>query len=88
MTSAAEAEIGASFINSQDKVSENTTLNEMGHPQPQTRIQVDSTTANVFVRKTLKQKWSKYNKIRFYWMQDRCAQQKFKILEIRINKPL
>ena len=52
MASTAEAAIGASFINAQDTVPEHTTLIEMGHPQPPTRIQVNNNTANAFDKKT------------------------------------
>ena len=65
MALAAEAEIRAYFINTQDAVPERTTLIEMGHPQPPTRIQVYNTTANVFANKTLKQKRYKAINIRF-----------------------
>ena len=56
MMSAAEAEIGVYFINAQDTVPERTTIIEMGHPQPTTRIQVYNTASNVFASKTPKQK--------------------------------
>ena len=74
-----EADIGASFINAQDSVPECTTIIEMGHPQPPTRIQVENTTANEFANKTLKQNRSKAIDMRFYWMQDRCSHQQFEI---------
>ena len=54
MASAAEAEIGASFIAAQESVPIRTCLEELGHPQPTTPIQVDNTTAAVFANKTLK----------------------------------
>ncbi len=45
MASAAEAEIGALYINSQTAEVFRTTLIEMGHPQPPTTIQTDNSTA-------------------------------------------
>ena len=72
MASATEAEIGASFIAAQESVPIRTCLEELGHPQPTTPIQVDNTTAAVFANKTLKQKRSKAIDMRFYWIQDRC----------------
>ena len=46
MSSAAEAELGALFINAKTAVSMRHTLEEMGHPQPRTPIQTDNKTAN------------------------------------------
>ncbi len=46
MSSAAEAELRALFKNAKTAVSMCHTLEEMGHPQPQTPIQMDNKTAN------------------------------------------
>jgi hypothetical protein len=46
MSSAAEAGLGALFTNAKTAVSMRHTLEEMGHPQPQTPIQTDNKTAN------------------------------------------
>ena len=51
----------------------------MGHTQPSTKIQVENTKANDFDNKTLKQKRFKAIDMRFYWIQDQCAQGKFKM---------
>ena len=56
MGSAAEAEIGASYMNGQDCVAIRQTLIELGHPQPPTPIQVDNTTVRSFANGTMKQK--------------------------------
>ena len=77
MGSAAEAEIGAGYMTAQDSIPIRTTLEEMGHPQPPTPIQVDNTTAVGFANKTIKQKRSKAIDMRFYWLQDRCNQGQF-----------
>ena len=45
MTSAAEAELGALFLNCQDAVTIRITIEEMGHSQPPTPVQVDNSTA-------------------------------------------
>jgi hypothetical protein len=55
---AAEAEIGAAYINAQEAVPIRTTFAEMGHPQPSTPIQVDNATAVGFANDTMKQKRS------------------------------
>ena len=46
MSSAAEAELGALFINAKLAIAIRHTLEELGHPQPQTPIQTDNKTAN------------------------------------------
>jgi hypothetical protein len=45
MSSAAESELGALFINAKQALPQRTTLEEMGHPQPPTPIQTDNLTA-------------------------------------------
>ena len=45
MTSAAESELGALFVNYQESVPIRITLEEMGHSQPPTPVQVDNSTA-------------------------------------------
>ena len=59
MGSAAEAEIGAGYVNSQDCVLIRITQEEMGHNQPPTPIQVDNNTSASFANGTMKQKRSK-----------------------------
>jgi hypothetical protein len=45
MSSAAEAEIGAVFINAKEGAVLRTTLEELGHKQPPTPMETDNTTA-------------------------------------------
>jgi hypothetical protein len=45
MSLAAEAELGALYINAYKAVSMCNLLQEMGHPQPPTPIQTDNSTA-------------------------------------------
>ena len=59
MTSAAEAEIGALFVNSKLAIQFRTTLMEMGHPQPPTPIKTDNATALGYIHNNIKQKRSK-----------------------------
>ena len=56
MGSAVEAEIGSTYINSQYDVPLQTYLIKMGHPQPPTKLQIYTTTAEAFFKGTLKQK--------------------------------
>jgi hypothetical protein len=77
MASAAEAEVGALFVNAQDAVPIRNTLIELGHPQPPTPIQTDNSTAAGFANDTIKQKRSKAMDMRFYWIKDRARQNQF-----------
>jgi hypothetical protein len=79
MGSAAEAEIASSYMNGQEAIPIRTTLEEMGHPQPPTPMQVDNSTAEGFANDTIKQKRSKAIDMRFYWIQDRTRQGQFLI---------
>jgi hypothetical protein len=69
-SSAVEAEIGALFFNGQDGCMLQTTLTELGHPQPVTTIQTDNECANGIANDTVKQKRSKAINMRFYWISD------------------
>ena len=56
VASAAEAEVGALFINAQLAAPMRTTLEELGHQQPPTPMKTDNTTANGIINDTVKQK--------------------------------
>ena len=79
MSSAAEAEIGAIFINCQDSEPICNALLELGHAQPPTPVQTDNSTANGFLNETIKQKRTKAIDMRFYWVLDRIKQNHFRI---------
>ena len=79
MSSAAESEIGALFMNAKIAIPMRITLEELGHPQPPTPIKTDNTTANGIINGTVKQQRSKAIDMRFYWLQDRVEQGQFKI---------
>jgi hypothetical protein len=55
MSSAAEAEVGALFLNAKEGTVLRTTLEEMGHPQPPTPLQTDNSTADGIINGTIKQ---------------------------------
>jgi hypothetical protein len=74
VASAAEAEVGALFLNAKEGVNIRNILKEMGHPQLSTPMQTDNTTAHVILRGTCKQQHSEAIYMRFYWVRD-CAQQ-------------
>ena len=79
MSSAAEAELGAIFINTKEAVPIRTTLIEMNWPQPPTPIQVDNSTAVGIANQTIKKKMSKSMDMRFYWVIDRIKQGQFRV---------
>ena len=70
MGSAAEAEIGATYINGQDAVPICTLICELGHPQMAMPMQVDNSTAVGFTNDTIKQKRSKAIGMRLYWIRN------------------
>ena len=78
MTSAADAEIGALFINSRQAIPARHLLEEMGHKQPPTPIQTDNTTALGFVTKNLQPKATKSTEMKYWFMHDRQDRQQFK----------
>ena len=79
MASAAEAEVGALYMNAQEAVPFRTCLIEMGHPQPATPLKTDNMTAKGIIAGTIKQKRSKAMDMRFYWLKDRYDQGQFGI---------
>ena len=76
-TSAADAEIGAAFINCKEAIPLRITLAEMGYKQSPTPVTLDNTTAVGFINKQMKQRRTKAIDMRYYWLQDQEAQQHF-----------
>ena len=54
MSSAAEAELAALYINAREAVYIRQILHEMGHPQPRTPIQTDNSTAEGVINNKIK----------------------------------
>ena len=79
MASAAEAEMGALFLNAQSAIPLRHCLEELGHPQPATSLKTDNLTALGFAQSTIKQKRSRTFDRQFWWLKDRSAQQQFHI---------
>jgi hypothetical protein len=79
MSSAAEAEIGAVFINSKEGAFLCTTLEELGHTQPSTSLETDNTTATCYNNGTVKQKRTRDMDKHFYWVKDRVKQGQFHV---------
>jgi hypothetical protein len=66
MSSEAEAEIGAVFINAKEGAVLRTTLEELGHPHLPTPLETDNTTTTGYSNGTTKQKRTKAMDMRFY----------------------
>eukprot|EP00804_Cyclotella_cryptica_P027157 CCRYP_016091-RA/>CCRYP_016091-RA protein AED:0.31 eAED:0.28 QI:0/0/0/1/1/1/2/0/527 len=72
MSSAAEAEIGALYINAREVIPQRHLLNELGHPQPPTPIQIDNSTALGVVTNIIQPKRTKAMYMHFHWL--RCRE--------------
>jgi hypothetical protein len=83
MSLAAEAEIGAVFLNAKEGTVLRTTLEELGHHQPPTPLQTDNTTATATatgkINGTIKQKCTRAMYMRFYWVKDRVKKGQFHV---------
>jgi hypothetical protein len=77
MSSAAEAKIGAVFINTKEGAVLRTTLEDLGHKQPPTPMETDNTTATGYSNGTITKKRKKAMDMRFYWIKDRVKQGQF-----------
>jgi hypothetical protein len=78
MSSAADAKLGALFINAKTAVSMQRMLEELGHPQPQTPIQTDNATAHALLTNKILPKALKAMDMRFHWLRCRSAQDKYR----------
>ena len=78
MTFAANAEVGALYINSRQAIPVRQFLQEMGHSQPPTPIQTDNTTVLGFVTKKLQPKATKSTKMTYGFMRDRQDRKQFR----------
>ena len=79
MSSAAEAELGALFLNAKEGVYLRQILTEMGHPQPRTPLQTDNTTAEGVINNKIQPKRANVMDMRFHWLRDCEAQGQFRI---------
>eukprot|EP00804_Cyclotella_cryptica_P002902 CCRYP_021007-RA/>CCRYP_021007-RA protein AED:0.15 eAED:0.15 QI:0/0/0/1/1/1/5/0/1206 len=76
MSSAAEAELGALYINARKAVEERQILEEMGHQQPPTPMQTDTSTGEGIINARVQPKRTKAMDMRFHWLRDRGVNQK------------
>ena len=72
--SAAEAELGALFINARESKVLRITLQELVHPQLPTPIHVDNTTAVIIVNNTIKRQRSRAMEMIYFWLLDQYCQ--------------
>ncbi len=75
--STSEAELGALFLNTQEAKVIRLILEELGHPQPPTPIQINNTPTVGIVDNTIKRQGSHAMEMRYFWLLDGEAQQLF-----------
>ena len=75
--SAAEAELGALFLNAKEARIMRLTLHELGHPQPPTPVHIDNSTTVGIVNNTVKRQKSRSMEMRYFWLLDRHVQKEF-----------
>ena len=75
---AAEADLGAKFINAREAAPCRKTLQEMRHNQPRTPMQIDNSTAVGVANKNIQPRRTNAMDTRFHWLRDREAQKQFK----------
>jgi hypothetical protein len=66
VASAAEAELGALFINCQEGLIFKSTLKDLGHPQPKILVHCDNTTAVGIANNTIKWHRSRAMEMRYF----------------------
>jgi hypothetical protein len=75
---AAEAELGALFLNAQEAKVLRLTLLELGHPQPPTPILINNTATVGIVNNTIKCQCSRAMEMQYFWLLDGKTQKYFK----------
>jgi hypothetical protein len=79
MSSAAEAKLGALYLNAKEAVYLRHILEEMGHPQPKTPMQSENRTVEGVINNKIQPKCTKAMDMRFHWLRDCESQGQFKI---------
>jgi len=77
VASAAEAELGALFLNCQEGMIFKTTLEDLGHPQPKIRIHCDNATAIGITNNTINRQSSCAMKMKYFWTCEKDAHKVF-----------
>ena len=79
VASAAEAELGALFINCKEGTILRLALEELGHPQPATPIHCDNKTAAGIANDTVKKQRSRAMEMCFFWVTDQTKLNRFDV---------
>jgi hypothetical protein len=82
---AAEAELGALFLNAQEANVIWHVLKKLGHPQLPTPIHIDNTTTVGKVNNTIKTQWSRAMEMRYFWSLN-CKVKKYSIFTTNLVK--
>merc|ERR1711983_369440 len=77
--SAAEAKLGALFLNMKEGRVLRLALEELGHPQPPTPVHVDNATAVGIVDGTIKRQRSRAMEMRYFWTCDQVEKGCFRV---------
>jgi hypothetical protein len=77
MSSAAEAELGALYINTREAIPMRQLLEEMEHKQPKNPIQTNNSTALGVVNNNIQPQHTKAMDMRFHWLRCRDSQGQF-----------
>jgi hypothetical protein len=77
VSSTAEAELGAMFINVEEAVHLRQILTELGHSQPKTPIQTDNLTAEGVINSKIQLKRINSMDMQFEWLKDKEAKEQF-----------
>ncbi len=78
MASAAEAELGALYVNACKAVPQRQLLEEMGHSQPPTLMQTDNSTALGVITSNIQPRQTKTMDMQFHWLRCPEAQSQFR----------
>jgi hypothetical protein len=77
VASAAEAELGALFLNCKEGIIFQLTLEELGHPQPQTPVHCNNATTVGSANNTVKQQQLRSMEMRYFWVGNKVAQESY-----------
>ena len=82
VASAAEAELGALFLNCKEgMISIRLMLEEMGHPQPRMHVHCDNAMAVSIANNTVKRQHSQLMELRYFWVCDKVAQNAYNMIK-------
>jgi hypothetical protein len=79
VASAAEAKLGALFLNCKQATIFHLTLKEMGHPQPPIPVDCNNSTAVSIANNTVKSQRSRSMEMRFFWVANAVDIEKFDV---------